>query len=412
MSQSTAFDLASPVFKMDPYPTFARLRSYDPVHLLSSAAGQSTWLLTRYADIDLVLRDERFMKDQDKLLAREGLAHQSPSFEDLFGMGMSKFDPPDHTRLRLLVNPSFTPRQIDQWRERIQRIADELIDSIESKGRMDLIEEFAFPLPLAVILQMLGVPDADGPQLHEWTRVIVDALDDPAAFQQAVPQLEAYHSYLSDLVASKQQAPCDDLISKWLQVNEDGDALSARELVVMTFLLIMAGYQTTGTLISNGMLALLTHPEQMALLKAHPEQIKTAIEEVLRYRSPLMLSTFSWARENVELRGKLIRRGDLVLVSLAAANRDEEIFAQADTLDITRLENPHLAFSKGAHYCLGAPLARVEGQIAIATLLRRLPDLRLQVDPDLLEWRTGAMVLGMNHMPVTFAARNAARSRQ
>jgi cytochrome P450 len=410
MSQSTAFDLASPVFKMDPYPAFAGLRLYDPVHLLSSAAGQSTWLLTRYADVDLVLRDERFMKDQDKLLAREGLAHQAPSFADLFGMGMSNFDPPDHTRLRLLVNPSFTPRQIDLWRARIQQIADDLIDGIESKGQMDLIEEFAFPLPLAVILQMLGVPAADGPQLHEWTRVIVDALDDPMAFQQAAPQLEAYHSYLFELVESKQQAPCDDLMSKWLQVNEDGDALSARELVVMVFLLIMAGYQTTGTLISNGMLALLTHPEQMALLKAHPELIKTAIEELLRYRSPLMLSTFSWAREDVALQGKLIRRGDLVLVSLAAANHDEEMFAQPDTLDITRPENPHLAFSKGAHYCLGAPLARVEGQVAIATLLRRLPDLHLQVDPDLLEWRTGAMVLGMNHLPVTFAASNATRS--
>lgn len=410
MSQSTEVDLSSPAFKIDPYPAFAQLRSYDPVHLLASSDGHSTWLLTRYADVEMVLRDERFMKDQDKLLAREGLTHQPPSFHDLFGLGMSKFDPPDHTRLRLLVNPSFTPRQIELWRGRIQQIANKLIDGLEDKGRMDLIEEFAFPLPLAVILQMLGVPADDGSQLHEWTRVIVDALDDPVAFQQAVPQLEAYHSYLADLVASKQRVPCDDLVSKWLQVNEDGEALSPRELVVMIFLLIMAGYQTTGTLISNGMLALLTHPEQMQLLKEHPELIKTAIEELLRYRSPLMLSTFSWAREDVALRDTLIRRGDLVLVSLAAANRDEDVFAQPDMLDVTRQENPHLAFSKGAHYCLGAPLARVEGQIAITTLLRRLPNLRLQADPCMLEWRSGAMVLGMNHLPVMFEARLAIRS--
>jgi cytochrome P450 len=410
MSQSTALDLASPAFKVDPFPAFARLRSYDPVHLLTSSDEYSTWLLTRYADVELVLRDERFIKDHDKLLEREGLMHMPPSFEDLFGLGMSKFDPPDHTRLRLLVNPSFTPRQIELWRERIQQITDELIDGFESKGSIDLIEAFAFPLPQAVIQQMLGVPEADGPQLHEWTRIIVNALDDPVAFEQTVPQLQAYNSYLYDLIERKERAPGDDLVSKWLQVNENGDVLSKRELVVMLFLLIMAGYETTGTLIGNGMLALLTHPEQMALLKEQPELMKPAIEEFLRYRSPLMLSTFSWAREDIELRGKSIRRGDLILVALAAANRDETVFPQPDTLDITRPENPHLAFSKGAHYCLGAPLARVEGQIAIATLLRRLPNLRLQVDPDALEWRTGAMILGMNHLPVRFEPSNSARS--
>ncbi|HEU5380344.1 MAG TPA: cytochrome P450 [Ktedonobacteraceae bacterium] len=402
MSQAIEFNLASPTFKMDPYPAFAQLRSYDPIHLLSSADGQSTWLLTRYADVEMVLRDERFMKDQDKLLAREGIAHQPPSCADLFGLGMSKFDPPDHTRLRLLVNPSFTPRQVELWRERIQQIADELIDGVEERGSMDLIEEFAFPLPLTVILQMLGVHTEDSQQLHEWTRIIVDALDDPVAFQQAEEQLQTYHSYLVALVESKQRVPADDLVSRWLQENEEGDRLSDRELVVMIFLLIMAGYQTTGTLISNGILALLTHPQQMALLKENPDLIKLAVEELLRYRSPLMLSTFSWAREDVELGGKLIRRGDLVLVSLAAANCDEEAFTQPGTLDITRQENPHLAFSKGAHYCLGAPLARLEGQIAISTLLRRLPNLRLQADPTTLEWRSGAMVLGMNHLPVSF----------
>lgn len=402
MSQSIEVDVASPTFKSNPYPVLAELRSYDPVHLLSTSDGRNTWLVTRYEDVDLVLRDERFMKDQEKLQGKEGLADKPASPADLFGLGMSKFDPPDHTRLRLLVNPAFSPRQIERWSGRIQEIADELIDRVEAKGQMDLLEEFAFPLPLTVILEMLGIPVEDNQVLHQWTRTIVDALDDPVAFEQAGEQLQQYYNYLVALVSRKQRAPTEDLISQWLRGNAEGDRLSERELVVMIFLLIMAGYQTTGTLISNGMLALLTHPQQLALLKARPELCKTAVEELLRYQSPLMLGTFSWAREDIELGGKLIRCGDLVLVSLAGANRDSQAFPDPDRLDITRQENAHLAFSRGAHYCLGAPLARLEGQIAFNTLLRRLPTIRLQVDPAALVWRPGAMIQGLPHLPVLF----------
>lgn len=403
MSQTVEFDITAPTFKVNPYPAFAELRAYDPVHLLSSVEGQNTWLVTRYADVDLVLRDERFIKDRDKMLGQgECPYHRPASSEDLFALGMSKFDPPDHTRLRLLVNPFFAPRQVELWRPRIQEVADALIDAVEEKGSMDLIEEFAFPLPLTIILEMLGVPARDSLMLHEWTRDIVDALDDPVAFQQVGKQLNDYHAYLVDLVARKHKEPANDLLSRWLQVNDEGDRLSDREMVVMGFLLIMAGYQTTGTLISNGMLALLTHPIQMELLKSTPELSKQAVEEFARYQSPLMLGTFSWAREDIELGGKMIRRGDLVLVSLAAANRDSAAFHDPDTLDITRQENAHLAFSRGAHYCLGAPLARLEGQIAFTTLLRRLPNMRLQVSPDALAWRPGAMIQGLHHLPVYF----------
>ncbi|HLG64866.1 MAG TPA: cytochrome P450 [Ktedonosporobacter sp.] len=402
MTQSTEFDLTSAAFKADPYPTFAELRTYEPVHQLSSSQEGSTWLISRYADVEFVLRDERFIKEQHKVhsVKETGSDHASP--DDLFSLGMGKFDPPDHTRLRQLVTPFFTPRQMELWRTRIQEIADELIDAVEEKGHMDLIEEFAFPLPLTVILEMLGMPAEDSNQLHDWTRRIVDALDDPVAFQQAGPQLQAFHSYLVFLVGQKQKAPANDLVSKLIQANTESNSLSQRELVAMIFLLIMAGYQTTGTLIGNGMLALLTHPDQLALLRQDSTLIKPAVEEFLRYRSPLMLGTHTWASEDIELGGKLIQRGDLVLVSLAGANRDEEIFAQPDALDITRQENRHLAFSKGIHYCLGAPLARLEGQIAINTLLRRLPHLHLRIDPQALAWRPGAMVLGLHHLPVVF----------
>lgn len=393
-------DLTSPVFKANPYPAFARLRHEAPVSILSSEHGQRIWLITRYQEAEMVLRDERFRKNHPDALQKQN--ERPPSALDLVTLGMGKFDPPDHTRLRSLVSLAFTPRLIEQWREHIQRIADELISQVEQKHHMDLVSEFAFPLPLAVISEMLGVPGEDRPTMHYWIRQIVEALGNPVALQQVHGELEACYRYLLALIDHKRQKPVDDLISNLIQAETAGDRLSERELVAMIFLLTMAGYETTGTLISNGVLALLTHPEQMALLKRDPTLIKTAIEEFLRYRSPLMLATMRWARVAVELDGKWIQPGDQVVISLAAANRDEAVFVEPDRLDITREENHHLAFSKGIHYCLGAPLARLEGQIAINTLLRRLPDLRLQSDPDQLAWRPGSMVLGLVHLPVIF----------
>jgi cytochrome P450 len=401
--QSTEINLTSSVFKANPYPAFARLRSYDPIHQYSSSNGQTTWLITRYADAELVLRDERFVKDRQYLLSSEDGPHTPTtpaSADDLFGLGLLSFDPPDHTRLRSLVNPFFTTRQMEVWRGRIQQITDELIDAVEPKGAMDLIEEFAFPLPMRIISQMLGVPAEDSPKLHGWIKVIADALDDPIAYQQAGKEFQAVYTYLLALLEQKRRAPAADVISSLLQA--EGDQISARELVSMVFVLILTGHETTANLIGNGMLALLTHPEQMALLKANPALIKPAVEEFLRYHSPVTLSTFRWAREDIELGDKLIRRGDGVVVSLTAANRDEEEFARPDTPDITRQENRHLAFGKGIHFCLGAPLARLEGQVAIGTLLRRLPNLRLQVDPKSLVWRPGSTVMGVDHLPVAF----------
>lgn len=403
MSQSMEIDLASPVFKANPYPFYARLRADEPVHEFSTSHGQSTWLITRYTDAEFVLRDERFVKDRQHVASTERLAHiesASASPGDLMSMSMVDFDPPDHTRLRTLFHPFFTPRQIETWRERTQQITDELIDAVVDRGSMDLIDEFASVLPLRVVSEMLGVPVADGPKLHAWTKLTADSLGSPQAFQSANAALQEFYLYLLELIEQKRQAPADDLISKLLKA--EGGQISARELVTMIFLLITAGHDTADNMIGSGMLALLTHPQQMALLKEQPALIKTAVEEFLRYRSPFMLSTMRWASEDIELGGKLIRRGDSVLISLAATNRDDEVFACPDTFDITRQENPHLAFGKGIHYCLGAPLARLEGQIAIPTLLRRLPDLRLQVDPAALEWRPGWLVQGLQHLPVVF----------
>jgi cytochrome P450 len=405
MSQSTDFNLASPIFKANPYPVFAQLRTDDPIHQFRSSNGQSTWLITRYAEAELVLRDERFIKDKQHVFSSENLAHISASPAspvDLMTMSIVDFDPPDHTRLRSLFNPFFAPRQMEYWRKRAQEIADELIDAVAEKGSMDLIEEFASVLPLKIILEILGMPVEDSPMLHQWTKTTADSLGDPIASAQVGGILQEFYTYLLQCVEKKRQMPADDLLSKLLEAEAESGQISAREVVTMTFLLITAGHDTADNLIGNGMLALLTHPEQLALLKQNPDLIKVAVEELLRYRSPFMLATMRWAREDIKLGDKIIRRGDSVLVSPAAANRDSAVFTHADTLDITRSENSHLAFGKGIHYCLGAPLARLEGQVAINTLLRRLPNLRLEGEPAALAWRPGWLVQGLHHLPVLF----------
>ena len=415
MSQSTEFDLTTSgtgefdlttsAFKSNPYPVFARLRASDPVHRYTSSEGQSTWLITRYADAEFVLRDERFVKDRQNTLAPEE-RQPSPaplaSAEDLFDLSMLKFDPPDHTRLRKLVTPFFTARAVEQWRESIQHISDELLDAVEQKRQMDIVEEFASVLPIRIIAEMLGVSTEDSAKLHVWTKRIADALDDPIAFQQVHEHLQAFYTYLQTLIEKKRQEPDDALVSKLMRAEVGNDKLSERELVAMVFLLILAGHETTTNLIGNGMLALLTHPEQMLLLQMRPELINTAVDEFLRYFAPFAITTHRWAKEDLMLREKRIKKGDVVLVSLVSVNRDEEVFVEAEKLDIGRKENHHLAFGKGMHYCLGAHLAKQEGRIAISTLLRRLPALRLQVAPETLTWRTGSTVLGVEHLPVEF----------
>lgn len=406
MSQSPEIDLASPALKADPYPMFASLRASNPIVQITLPNGRPGWLITRYKDADLVLRDERFVKDMQHAFDPEVLASMPRAIplprKNFMNMQMLSLDPPDHTRLRALINISFTPRLVEQWHERIQQITDELIDAVQDEGEMDLIDQFAFPLPMRVISEMLGVPAEDFSKFRFWSNLIVESSGSPQKFVEFIGELQAFQNYLRALIEAKRQAPAEDLLSKLIQVEEQGDKLSEEELVAMVFLLIVAGHETTVNLISNGLLALLQHPDQLDLLKANPALIKTAVEEFLRYRGPLLLATQRWASEGLEFQGQIIHRGDSVMVALSAANRDEEGFVDPNRLDITREENRHLAFGKGIHYCLGAPLARLEGQIAIGTLVRRLPALRLNVPPEQLVWRPGTLIMGLTHLPVAF----------
>lgn len=398
-------DVAASAFKADPYPYYARLRAEAPVHRVRLPARQSGWLVTRYDDVAALLKDERFVKDKAAALTAEQAAKQPwvPRVFRPLTRNMLDLDPPDHTRLRNLVHRAFTPRLVDRMRDRIQDLADDLLHAAEGRGGMDLIGDYALPIPTTIIAEMLGVPEGDRHRFHRWTRSIVAA--DPAGWGMlwAVPSALAFLRYIRRLVAARRLAPRDDLLGSLVQAEEAGDQLSEDELVAMIFLLLIAGHETTVNLIGNGMLALLRNPDQLERLRAEPALIDSAVEELLRYDGPLATATERYAREDVALAGTVVPRGSLVYAVLASANRDERQFPSPDALDLARQPNRHLAFGLGPHYCLGAPLARMEGRTAIAALMRRLPALRLAVAPGALRWRRGLVLRGMEALPTTFA---------
>ena len=405
MSQPPRVDLFDPVFKADPYPTYARLRSSAPVHRAAMPDGRGVWLITRYEDVLAVLKDERFVKDWRSALTPEQLAEIPPIPEVMkpISRNMLDTDPPDHERLRALVSKAFTPRLIERMRPRVQAIADGLLDAVQDKGEMDLIDDYAFPLPITVIAELLGVPAEDRNNFREWSDAAVSGNASQEYLEEIlIPHMQAFTDYLRALFEEKHANPRDDLVSALVQAEEAGDKLSEDELLGMVFLLLVAGHETTVNLIGNGVLALLQHPDQLRKLKDDPSLIKPAVEELLRYDGPVETSTERFAREDVDMGRTVIPRGEMVLVVLAAADHDPERFSDPDNLDITRTDNRHLAFGKGVHHCLGAPLARMEGQIAISTLLRRMPNLRLKGSPESLSWRPGMILRGLRGLPVEF----------
>ncbi len=405
MSQPPRVDLFDPAFKADPYPTYARLRSSAPVYRAALPDGRGVWLITRYEDVLAVLKDHRFVKDWRGALTPEQLAQVPPIPEVMkpLSQNMLDTDPPDHERLRALVSKAFTPRLIERLRPRVQAISDGLLDAVQDRGEMDLIDDYAFPLPITVIAELLGVPAEDRNNFREWSDAAVSGNASQEYMEEIlIPHMQAFTDYLRALFEEKRANPGDDLVSALVRAEEAGDRLSEDELLGMVFLLLVAGHETTVNLIGNGALALLQHPDQLRKLKEDPSLIKPAVEELLRYDGPVETSTERFAREDVEIGGQVIPRGEMVLVVLAAADHDPQRFSDPDELDITRTDNRHLAFGKGIHHCLGAPLARMEGQIAISTLLRRMPNLRLKGSPESLSWRPGMILRGLRGLPVEF----------
>ena len=405
MAQTPQVDLFDPTFKANPYRTYAELRSEAPVYRAELPDGRGVWLVTRYDDVVAVLKDERFAKDWRSAMTPEQLAQIPPIPEVMkpLSENMLDKDPPDHERLRRLVSKAFTPRLIERMRPRVQEIADTLLDAVEDKGGMDLIDDYAFPLPITVIAELLGVPVEDRNRFREWSDAAVSG-DTTQEYVEKIllPHMQAFIAYLRGLFEEKRRDPKDDLISALVLAEEAGDKLSEDELLAMVFLLLIAGHETTVNLIGNGTLALLQNPDQLQKLKDDPSFIKPAIEELLRYDGPVETSTERFAREDVAIGGTVIPKGEMVMVVIAAADHDPERFPEPDALDIARADNKHLAFGKGIHHCLGAPLARMEGQIALGTLLRRMPDLRPKGSPESLTWRPGMVLRGLKGLPVEF----------
>jgi cytochrome P450 len=400
-------DISSPAFKANPYPFYAQLRDQAPVHRIILGDKRPAWLVTRYDDVVTVLKDDRFVKDKRKVMTPEQMAREPwiPKMIQPIERSMLDADAPEHTRLRGLVHMAFTPRLVENMRERIQRLTDELLIPIETRGRMDLIRDYALPVPTTIIAEMLGVPERERHKFHRWSNTIVSIVPSKWGLLKAIPSLIAFLRYIRRLVRTRRAAPRDDLVSALVEAHEAGDRLSEDELLAMVSLLLIAGHETTVNLIGNGMLALLDHPQQLERLRDDPGLIKPAVEELLRYDGPLETATERYAREDATIAGVTIPRGEMVFAVLASANRDERQFDHADTLDITREPNRHLAFGLGVHFCLGAPLARLEGQIAINTLLRRIPNLRLAVPRQALSRRPGLVLHGLKSLPVAFSAR-------
>jgi pimeloyl-[acyl-carrier protein] synthase len=392
------FNPMDPEFVADPYPMYHRLRAEDPVH--HSPLG--FWVLTRYPDVMAMLRDPRLIKEPIAafVAARFGMA-VPPGL----GLSMLDRDPPDHTRLRGLVSKAFTPRALERLRPEIQQIVDGLLDEVEARGSMDLVEEFAYPLPVRVICEMLGVSVKDHERFKAWGLDIARGLDaimlppDSEVGQRSVSGRRALADYLRGLIAERRAAPRDDMLSALIAAEEAGDKLNEEELLATCILLLVAGHETTVNLIGNGTLALLRHPDQLRKLRENPGLIGTAVEELLRFDGPVQ-RTARIPSEDITIGGQTIGKGEMVMPFLGAADRDPTQFPDPDRLDITRADNRHIAFGMGIHFCLGAPLARMEGQIAINTLLARLPKLALATDRP--QFRQSLTLRGLQALPLSF----------
>jgi len=394
-------DILSPAFKADPFPFYARLRRDAPVYPVKIHDGRTAHLVTRYDDVVLVLKDPRFAKDRRNVLTPAQLAAQPkmPKFLVPLESNMLDTDDPQHRRLRSLVHKAFTPRIVEGMRARVQRIADELLTAAAMRGKMDLVHDFALPLPLTVIVELLGVPPGDQRKFHRWSQALMNATS-PLRMLASFPELFLMMRYLRELIGDRRAHPRDDLLSALVQAEQEGGQLSEDEVLAMIVLLMVAGHETTVNLIGSGTLALLENPTELERLRRDPALIEPAVEELLRYTAPVETSTERFATEDVEIGGVTIARGTLVLAVLASANRDPSQFDDPDRLDLGRAPNRHVAFGQGIHFCLGAPLARLEAQIAFLSLLRRFPALRLAVPAHSLRWRRSYVVRGLQALPV------------
>ncbi len=396
-------DLMVPEVIVDPHSYYRELRERDPVHWSKRWGG---WILTRYADVVQVLRDsKRFSSDRMAYLARElSQADQerlSPIFKVLSRWLVFR-DPPDHTRLRLLLNTPFTPTSVEKYRPLVRRIVQNLLEGIEGKGRMEVVRDFAYQVPMTVILELMGTPHLDRDRIKEWSEQVgvffFIRADEPRRREIACEGIKALVDYLRPVVEERRANPKDNLLSLLLGAQERGD-LTEDDVIATCVLLVFGGHETTMNLIANGVLALMRYPEDWERLRQEPALVSSAVEELLRFDGSVK-ATVRWAREDVDVGGRTLRKGDRALVVLSAANRDPEQFDDPDRLELTRDPNPHVAFAHGIHVCLGAPLARMEAQEAFSGLTQRLPCPTLETED--LEYYPTVVHRALKSLPVGF----------
>ncbi|MDQ1534390.1 MAG: hypothetical protein QOF28_2151 [Actinomycetota bacterium] len=389
----------------DPFPLFAEVRDLGAVHEVTLADGHDAWLVVRYAECRAALNDPRLSKDLHAALASDGEVVAEGLPGPAFARHMLVVDPPDHTRLRRLVAAAFSVRRIEALRPHAQAIIDDLLDAVAARGpetEVDLVASFALPLPLTVICELLGVPTIERASLGDELTAMLAPTSTPDEFAVAKRASDSVVEKLTTLVLAKKEDPGDDLVSALIAARDGDERLNQQELLSTIFQLIVAGHDTTASLIGNSVVALLRHPDQLATLRAEPDKISTAVEEFLRYDAPVPHSTFRYALEPITLGGVTIPAGAQVIVNLASANRDPAKFTCPETLDIDRTDTRHLAFGHGIHFCLGAPLARMEGRLALDSLLHRFPKLRLAGSAEHLHWGhgDGLVLRGLTTLPV------------
>ncbi|EJS07940.1 cytochrome P450 [Bacillus mycoides] len=396
-------NLASAQFKEDAYEIYKESRKVQPILFVNQIEIGKEWLITRYEDALPLLKDNRLKKDQANVFPQDTKnMHLSVDNSDHLTTHMLNSDPPNHSRLRSLVQKAFTPKMISQLDGRIQRIADDLISEIERKGTLNLVDDYSFPLPIIVISEMLGIPKEDQAKFRIWSHAVIASPETPEEIKETEKQLSEFITYLQYIVDVKRKNPKEDLVSALILAENEGHKLSARELYSMIMLLIVAGHETTVNLITNTVLALLENPKQLQLLKENPELIDSAIEEGLRYYSPVEVTTARWAAEPFQIHDQTIQKGDMVIIALASANRDETVFENPEVFDIMRENNRHIAFGHGSHFCLGAPLARLEAKIAITALFKRMPSLQIKGERDKINWQGNYLMRSLEELPLSF----------
>jgi cytochrome P450 len=399
-----AFDPLAPEFQADPYPFYELLRENMPQFYWQD---WNMWFFSRHEDCAAVLKDSRFGHEILNHASREELGwgqvpEEQRALSDVINNWMLNRDPPDHTRLRGLVHKAFTPRMVEHLREFVRQMVIKALNQAQDEGGMEVVSALAYPVPVAVIAELLGVPNQDRAVFSSWSRSLAMTLeltDDERVYSEGSKAADEFRQYFQDLIAERRRNPKDDLLSALVMTELEGDRLNERELISMCVLLLVAGHETTVNLIGNGTLALLRHPDQYALLCADPDGLsKSAVEELLRYDSPVQLTT-RFALEEVDMAGQHIRKGQQVATLLGAANRDPARFNDPSTLDITRADNPHLAFGSGIHYCVGSPLARLEAQIVFSEMARRFPMMQLMDDNPL--YRKTYVLRGVERLNVS-----------